>query len=1306
MKLRPQSLVLAAPFLIVVAPTFAPSLAAQIIIQQGGGFTFSVDDDDDMDGMFPAAMLAQLAGGAVPAASGAKGGARIERLKALEFDRRPSAILAAWSTPLPPLPGDDVAAASAVTTAPADAGAVALDPSDPATATPTPVASARNPVTDEGVESAAVSEADAEAAAAAVEAKAAAAAAAAAEAAALEREILVFQRNVTLGDWDAVRTYLVGLEDDVHAAAYQQLLTSLQRGPSQRPQVMPQGMPYLERNRVAPGDVVALAAMAPRGEDGAIALQELNLLGQLLTQAFDAGHQIESFLGAYRPLLGSDPTDPLLAPLSARELARVLVAADRPLYLDGLLPSAADATAAGDRDALNLIARHALARHGDDGKTAWLEAAWGVTLAALGVDESEGDRLAVQEALTRAVDLAPKLRADLGQAWLETSFTSRPERGMQILAAIGTATAQSLASAPMQPDARLRLLGLQSTSANALLAAAPERASEWGAQLDLLAGNWLREATVTQQLDTSTQRGPGMQRDPYGNVFYFDGGFNMGGNQAQPIPTGKVLELRPGDDWLKSVSPTLRPRLAMVTAQLLLKVSEEEEAFPHIEQVAVSDPRSAQILVDEFLRVWAKNNNPNEMGRRANQYVFFFGFEERASGIPLTRSKQERNLTALAGWVERLRALPVEVDDKLVVDCFRAAHSTAEVYRVETLERIFGSLAALEPATLASLMQQMRQNLATIWRDPAEQESAGTNRRQKDIQAEVLRGYEIARATIDRARSEHGASWELALASAALAHDENNFRHTIGRDGEFTARRAAAFVDFARAAQLYAAVVPEMERDDESVDVYDTWFQAALGACDLKAIAPEHVLATTEVENVRAALQGLPGASAQRHVDRIASQLFAKMSALNPGVKFRFVRAALALVGEHDLAREARDLYDYYADLVTEIELKTSIDGSAKVGQGQSFGLVVNLVHTAAIERESGGFSKYLANQNAANFGFNYGRPTEDYRDRFETAARATLGSHFKVHSVTFNDPKAHSVADARYGWRITPYAYILLEPLGHEVDAVPSLRLDMDFLDTSGYAVLPVESAVLPLDAAAEVGDPRPFEALDLTLMLDERQAVSGRLLVEVKATSVGVPPAAADLLDLASPGFVLGGVTDNGPSVVQFDPEGRGVLVERTMTLEYKGPEGAKELPDTFAFPAPKVEVTQATYLRYADADLVSAAPIVDLEQRYGAVKRPWLLWALAALVAVAAGFYLLRRRAPKAAPDADPFGLPDRLTPFTLLGYLRTLHARNGLDAAGRGELEREIAALERRFFADGAEGPADLEVVARRWSVRAL
>ena len=127
-----------------------------------------------------------------------------------------------------------------------------------------------------------------------------------------------------------------------------------------------------------------------------------------------------------------------------------------------------------------MLARHYLACYARDKKTVHLERAWQVTQAALAagkVDEAQKD-----EAIRRAVELTPKIRESLGRAWLEESFTSRPERGMEIIAAIGSASAQGLQNHAFDVDFRLKSLGLQKLAVEALLKKAPKLAQEWASR--------------------------------------------------------------------------------------------------------------------------------------------------------------------------------------------------------------------------------------------------------------------------------------------------------------------------------------------------------------------------------------------------------------------------------------------------------------------------------------------------------------------------------------------------------------------------------------------------------------------------------------------------------------------------------------------------------------------------------------------------------------------------------------------------------------------------------------------------------
>jgi hypothetical protein len=1240
---------------------------------------------------------------------------RGQKLMQLVFDRRPSAILAARAKPEgsaetpagTPAEGESAAleeldyggVEGLVVTTTSSGGVVTRTissaPAAPAILTPaTPVAT--TPAAPAGgevaAETAAPEPADPEAAKAAEAAKAEAEKKAA-EAKAIEDEAKALQRNVTLGDWAAVKSYFAGIDANEAKFGYERLLQNLVEGP---PKPQSPFQQYAERNFFAVEDWIGLAAAAPETP----AKAPLTNLGLILRQCVDAGALIEVALEHVRALVAGE------SKLARSDVAAILLAANQPLEAGEFLPTLDEARGANDRRSLNLLARHALAKHEKEKKGGWLETAWGALQGVLAAGEVSDEEKS--EALLRAVELAPKVAEELGATWLEESFTARPERGLEILAAIGQGASKGLVDKGREADFRQRLLELQTTAAEALLAKAPELADQWRGTLTLLAQNWLREAEFSYQFDTSTRRSNPPRRDPYGNIYYWDWNQNrQNPNQPAAIKTVEILAQQPGEAWQARVADGLRPRIEKVVAQLLLKLGEEREAFPHIEALARTHKAPAKALAEEFLRVWITNNNPNDQNRRTNPYMFMYGFEQRASGIPLTRSKQERNLADLAQWIGKLEALEVgELDEALVAQAFTTAHSTAEVYRIETIERVFGALGSLGSKTMSELVQTMRTNLADVWRKPDTQEAAKTKRRQKDIQAEVLRGYEVAKEVTAKALADHPDDWGLLLAQAAVLHDENNYRAELEKSAEFSGRRNAAFALFARAAEAYAAKAPELAREEEETRVHELWFYAALGACELKDVSDEQAVAEAEIEKVRAALAAFSGEAGERHRDLFANALWTRISNVAPAVKYRYVKHGLAILPDSERTREARALFDYYADLVTEIRLVTRIDGGVQVGTAP-FGVFVDLEHTREIERESGGFGKYLVNQNAQNFSWNYGRPTEDYREKFEEAARSALAEHFEVLSVTFQVPEVNSRALSEYGWRVTPYAYLFLKARGPEVDRLPPVRLDLDFLDTTGYAVLPIESPAVALDARSAAA--RPFEGLKVTQTLDEREAKDGKLKLEVQAKARGLVPDLADFFTLDSPGFVVAATDDQGSSVSQFDPEGEdsAILSERTWLMTLQAAEGLAELPEEFHFAAIRAPTSELLYQRFVDADLAAVEPVVSLEATYGEVERAWWPW-LVALALAAGGVFGWRQwtaRGAGAAGVEARYRVPEPATPFNVIGLLREIHVTNGLAPGEKQELEQEIARLERGYFASEAEPEEDLAAVAGRWVGRA-
>ena len=1128
------------------------------------------------------------------------------------------------------------------------------------------------------------------------------------------------KRNVTQGNWPEVKSFLADLNEDLAKVAYQQLLTSLTRGPSAKP-IPPNangfvdpaamaaamnsrraGAQFKEKNFFSLNDIFSLVDIAPHK----LEKQQLQLLGQLLNQTLTLGHELEAFLDRLKKEC-SQENDPIL---TKRQAALLLFFSGKQIEMGEFLPTPEEARKANDREGLNMISKFAMAKYNQEKETKYLEQAWAATQAALATGDVEEEEK--NEALKRAVELAPKIKEQFGQAWLDESFTDRIERGKEVLATIGAGTATAMQMRPTDPQARLRGIQLQKTAVEALLSAAPERAQEWREQLVLLANNWLDEAEFSYQRSQASSMRPQLQRDAFGNYFYasgsqFSNSRSTSNRGARPIPTPDILETRPNDKWLTLLDDSMRPRFAYIFAQLFLKVNEEEKAFPYIEQFAKNRPTKARDLAHEFLRVWTNNHDPNANRNRTNYYMFAFGYNRRADHIPLTRSKQQRNLKELAEWIGRIRAIPIEdIDEQLLVRAFTTSHSRAEVYRVEAMEQVFGSIDNLEPKTLAEMIQNMRANLIGIWRNPATQKNANTKRKKADIQSEVVRGYEVAKEVMDRALSKSPDDWRLNLAKASIMHDENDYRQSLQKSSEFSAKRREALDLFARAAQLYAETLDEIKEDEETSQPYELWYYASLGAVDLGQITEKSVPDLKQPALIREAIERLPGETSERHMSKFANSLFTRMSSLKPEMKFRYLRTGFEIVGDHKQAQEARKVFDYYQDLVTEIQLQTVIDGSSDIPHSGSFGVWVNLLHTKEIERESGGFSKYLQNQNNMYYAYNYGRPTENYRDKFQETATQALDEHFEVLSVTFNDPQTKSNAvPGKFGWRVTPYAYLLLKPRGPEVDKVPSLRMDLDFLDTSGYAIIPVESAAIPIDATKEKGESRPFENLKVVQTLDERQAAEGKLVLEIKATSNGLVPNLDEITEIAPKDFDVTNVEDQGLSVSRFDQESTGtaVLSERLWMVTLEAKEDLAKTPEEFTFPVAKLSDIEFTHQRYVDADLEDVQGTITLEASYGEprVIWPWVVGGSIGLIVLLSGAIWTLSKQPQVTTDSATVQLPSDITPFTVLGLLREIQHNNGFSTQKKNELAESINRLERNYFVQSGSDEIDLHKLAETW-----
>jgi hypothetical protein len=268
---------------------------------------------------------------------------------------------------------------------------------------------------------------------------------------------------------------------------------------------------------------------------------------------------------------------------------------------------------------------------------------------------------------------------------------------------------------------------------------------------------------------------------------------------------------------------------------------------------------------------------------------------------------------------------------------------------------------------------------------------------------------------------------------------------------------------------------------------------------------------------------------------------------------------------------------------------------------------------------------------------------------------------------------------------------------------------MDLDFLDTSGYVVLPIESPALPLDARPEKGESRPAEKFEITQTLDERQAAQGKLILEVKATAHGLVPELDRLLSLESEGFEIVKTHDQGLSVSKFEPDAEKIAIasERTWLVTLKARDDLLVLPTKFSFARTSDAGAKMTYQRYDDADLAQTEPVVELERSYGKRQTAWL-WLIGGGVVLlglaGVGAWLGLRRKPE--KDTGRWKLPEPLTPFTAIALLEQIRKEGGLSREQEAELSQSIRGLEKHYFAaTNGEGRPDLRQVTQGWVQRA-
>jgi hypothetical protein len=325
-----------------------------------------------------------------------------------------------------------------------------------------------------------------------------------------------------------------------------------------------------------------------------------------------------------------------------------------------------------------------------------------------------------------------------------------------------------------------------------------------------------------------------------------------------------------------------------------------------------------------------------------------------------------------------------------------------------------------------------------------------------------------------------------------------------------------------------------------------------------------------------------------------------------------------------------------------------------------------------------------------------------NYRDEFQKNIKRALQDSFEIQSTTFHDPNVAPLTGREPGWQSTPLAYLVLKTKDISVDRIPSIQLDLEFAEGKSQVVLPVVSQVEPLATAPSAFERRPVHSLHLLLTLDQRESEQGKLSLDINAKGEGLIPELGAIFDSVElPGFDLA-VADQPTSVTEFKTIGGVVIAasERNWQLTFQ--RKTDFYADAhFKFPRKQADLpADIEYKRFADADLISISPgeatAGFLFSRSKDRATWWTLASIVGLICTAAGRqWWLKLRDPDKAQISEDRDLPEVITPFTTLSFLRgALDACTGTDE--QNAIAGTIRTIEERCFSAHPNPPGSAEL----------
>ena len=1144
------------------------------------------------------------------------------------------------------------------------------------------------------------------------------------------------QLQVQAGEWTALATALRELASADAIAAYTQILQTInrsQRGgdPNQKPD------PGL-----LPEEVLAIADASPEP----LSDWQVAILAQLLKESADR-YSTAEFL---RRLDEGSHAFGAQDAAHRERTVKFLLAGDLPLEASRFFPPLDAARAQLDAVALFNYGRYyeelAASPQGSADAERHLRTAWGLFGEAALVGSAENALR--QDAVRRAIDLLPQVPPSQASAWLKEVFANQAlaPAALEILAL----KAVALDNESLPAEVRARTILTMKESVDTLLRQTTLDREVLRVPLRMLTTAVMGEADAALGRG-SRSRPPRLGYDP-----------NAG---QRPQQLALLMRAMPDERWMAEVEPSLASRAYRTSIALATAAQEVDVALDALQAAVTRFPEQGTVLANEFLGEWQKNLG-NPMWQGEGDYAYMGFVRGDMGGAPLTRGRQRRNLAHLARLMMVLEDIGIDAQRlPAIASAFAACHGRTEVFTRDGIRSVFGPLEELEPDTAARLADQMRRGLSGEWRDRRAQQAAGMKRTPKEIVEMVEKGYELALELIEHAIAARPHSWNDAVIKAGLAIDRVQFKQEQDKKdfAAYNQYRKAAFDAFAQTAARYAELVAGGDqRDDPSI--YLAWFGASVGSTELNYLTREDLLVEgspqdDQIDLIKKSMASLGTEAASRHIDAFARSLADSMAGLAPEVKPRVIRHAMRIIGDHPSGAAMARLLELHQDLMKdEVRLRLAVDGDARVGAGRRFGLTLSIRFTTEVDRETGGFSRYLMNDVWARVGNSY-QPM-NYRDLLKKQVESGFGDHFTVEGIGFFEalaPPTTITEGGETGWLEKPLAYIVLSAKDPSVDRVPSVSIDMHFNDQAGPVVLAVTSNSPQIDAAG-AAPIRPMRALEVVETLDLREvdgaSKSGerKVVLEVSAKAEGVVPDLATLLpgfERALRGFEVGpkGIEERPFVVVEAEgsnsimrsfgssrpsadkeyakPDDTGMYrlsTERSWIISFTPTGGS--VGDEFQLPVLSDAVIGTTSSgdkaklisrQYADMDVLTVTtPTVPVRSSLANSRN--VVIALAGTVAIAGAFAFIwvRGRRARAAAAARALAArtsgPQHMTPLSVVTTLRRIRderiSEGRLSEEDCRALTRDIESLEAEFFgpdvhANGTATGGDLQQISARW-----